>query len=63
MSGGPREWTMTTAESSGARRIIKGGENGGSREKGFRCAFATDDAEGYADLTLSFRCCRNADEK
>ena len=56
MSGGPREWTGTEAGSSGKRRVVKGGLRG-NNERGSRCAFETDESVGYADATLSFRCC------
>ena len=47
--------------SSGAgRRIVKGGMRN-NPEKGTRCAFQTDQNEGYSDGLLSFRCCRDLD--
>ena len=55
LSGGLREWTATKA-GKGQRRVVKGGLRGNS-ERGSRCAFAVDEAEGFADSTLSFRCC------
>ena len=60
MSGGPREWTGTSAFSSDSRRVVKGGLRG-NNERGSRCAFAVDESATYADSTLSFRCCLDAD--
>jgi len=56
MSGGPREWTNTPTGSKGQRRVVKGGLRS-NNERGSRCAFAVDESAGYADSTLSFRCC------
>ena len=61
MSGGQREWTATQA-GKGARRIVKGGLRGNG-ERGSRCAFAVDEAEGFADSTLAFRCCLGIGEE
>jgi len=58
MSGGPREWTATQASSSD-RRVVKGGMKA-NHARGSRCAFAVDEFEGYAEGTLSFRCCLSA---
>ena len=60
MSGGPREWTATTAGSSGNRQVVKGGMRS-NNERGSRCAFAVDESAAFADATLSFRCCMSAD--
>lgn len=60
MSGGPREWTESKADNAGKRRVVKGGLRGNS-ERGTRCAFAVDESANYADSTLSFRCCLDAD--
>jgi formylglycine-generating enzyme required for sulfatase activity len=57
MSGNFSEWTASPASGS-SRRIVKGGMRD-NPEKGTRCAFQTDQAEGYSDGYLSFRCCRN----
>jgi serine/threonine protein kinase len=61
MSGGPREWSSVVAGSKGNRRVVKGGLRSNS-ERGSRCAFAVDEAAGYADSTLSFRCCLGPDD-
>lgn len=60
MSGGPREWTDSTSDASGTRRVVKGGLLG-NNERGSRCAFAVDESSSYADTNLSFRCCLDAD--
>ncbi|MFT4976050.1 MAG: serine/threonine protein kinase [Myxococcota bacterium] len=60
MSGGPREWSASEANSSGTRRVVKGGLRG-NNERGSRCAFAVDESGTYADSSLSFRCCLDAD--
>ena len=56
LSGGPREWTASAAGSKGTRRVVKGGLRA-NNARGSRCAFAVDESAGYADSTLSFRCC------
>lgn len=56
LSGGLREWTSTPAGTKGNRRVVKGGFRA-NHESGSRCAFSLDEAVGYADGTLSFRCC------
>ncbi|MEC7946230.1 MAG: SUMF1/EgtB/PvdO family nonheme iron enzyme, partial [Myxococcota bacterium] len=61
MSGGPREWTSGIAGSKGNRRVVKGGLRANA-ERGTRCAFAVDEAAGYADGTLAFRCCLTAED-
>lgn len=61
LSGGLREWTATTAGSSGNRRVVKGGLRG-NPARGSRCAFAVDEAATYADTTLGFRCCLGVGE-
>jgi formylglycine-generating enzyme required for sulfatase activity len=60
LSGGMKEWTATPAKSEKGRRVVKGGLLS-SAEKGARCAYATDDNEGYSHGTLSFRCCRDVE--
>jgi formylglycine-generating enzyme required for sulfatase activity len=60
MSGGPREWTSTTAgKGSADRRVVKGGMRA-NHTRGSRCAYALDESARYADATLSFRCCLSA---
>jgi serine/threonine protein kinase len=60
MSGGPREWTSTTAgKGSSDRRVVKGGMRA-NHTRGSRCAYALDESARYADATLSFRCCLSA---
>lgn len=59
MSGGPREWTSSTA-AGGERRVVKGGMKT-NHARGSRCAFAADEWEKFAESTMSFRCCLSAD--
>ena len=59
MSAGPREWTSTEAGSAG-RRVVKGGMKA-NHKRGSRCAFSMDESGGYADASLSFRCCLSAE--
>ena len=61
MSGGFREWTAT-ATTRKDRRIVKGGLRGNSM-RGSRCAFSVDEDMGYAETTLTFRCCMDVDAK
>lgn len=56
LSGGLREWTSTPAGTKGNRRVVKGGFRA-NHQRGSRCAFSLYEAVGYADGTLSFRCC------
>jgi serine/threonine protein kinase len=58
MSGGAREWTSTGKGSAG-RRVVKGGMKA-NHKRGSRCAFSMDESGGYADASLSFRCCLDA---
>lgn len=58
MSGGFREWTASAKESKPSRKLVKGGQRG-NYERGTRCAFGVDEDEGYAEATMSFRCCKN----
>jgi len=60
LSGGMKEWTGTPAKDAANRRIVKGGLLT-SAEKGARCAYSTDDSEGYSHGTLAFRCCRDVE--
>ena len=60
MSGNFAEWTSSAPPSGSGRRIVKGGMRN-NPEKGTRCAFQTDQNEGYSDGLLSFRCCRDLD--
>ena len=50
MSAGPREWTSTTG-ASGNRFITKGGavKALGHNERSYRCAYQSDEYEGYSD--------------
>ncbi len=59
LSGGVREWTGTLAGAKGNRALVKGGLRA-NNARGSRCAFAVDESTGYADGTLSFRCCLDA---
>ena len=78
LSGGKREWTSTQAGSKENRRVVKGGLSSNSsmsgentkeptldpiKRRGSRCAFAVDESIGYADNTLSFRCCLDVGAK
>lgn len=58
MSAGPREWTSTSG-ASGNRFLTKGGavRGIGHNERSYRCAYQSDEYEGYSDKALSFRCC------
>ncbi|MBX2799051.1 MAG: SUMF1/EgtB/PvdO family nonheme iron enzyme [Myxococcales bacterium] len=58
ISGGFREWTSTSPKKG--RALVKGGLKS-SPEKGTRCSMATDESTGFADQSISFRCCRNPD--
>jgi serine/threonine protein kinase len=58
MSGNFREWTSTPG-SNDKRRLVMGGLKN-NPQKGTRCAFATDEATVFQDVTLSFRCCMDA---
>lgn len=58
-SGGFREWTQDARPGKNDRKIVKGGHRGNS-ERGTRCAYYVDESMGYADSTLSFRCCLDA---
>jgi hypothetical protein len=40
--------------------VVKGGLRA-NNGRGSRCAFAVDESIGYADATLSFRCCLDDD--
>ena len=56
LSGGFREWTADSPGQRDTRKIVKGGQRG-NPERGTRCAFSVDEATGYAEPTLGFRCC------
>lgn len=58
MSAGPREWTSTPGASE-TRFLTKGGnlKGIGHNERFYRCAYQSDEYEGYTDKQLSFRCC------
>ena len=56
ISGGFREWTADSPGQRESRKIVKGGQRG-NPERGTRCAFSVDEATGYAEPTLGFRCC------
>ncbi|MED5369607.1 MAG: bifunctional serine/threonine-protein kinase/formylglycine-generating enzyme family protein [Myxococcota bacterium] len=58
MSGGFREWTGTAKESNDSRKVVKGGQRG-NYERGTRCAFGVDEDKGYAEATMTFRCCKD----
>lgn len=60
MSGNFREWTSTPYRGNDKRRIVKGGLKG-DPQKGARCAASNDEAVGFKDPSLSFRCCRDLD--
>jgi len=73
ISGGFMEWTATAPEGRDSRRYVMGGVRGdGSSdasqtqrervERGYRCAYSTDQSTGYSHQTLTFRCCKAADE-
>jgi serine/threonine protein kinase len=73
MSGGFMEWTASAPEGLDSRRYVMGGTRAdgsatasqSSRhrvERGYRCAYSTDQSIGYSHQTLSFRCCKAADE-
>lgn len=55
LSGNFREWTSSSPKPG--RRVVKGGEP--AAQRGFRCAFQTDEREDYSQANLSFRCCRD----
>ena len=58
LSGNLREWT--SSETKPGRVVVKGGLNS-KPERGTRCAYTEDESSTYADKSLSFRCCRDAD--
>jgi serine/threonine protein kinase len=58
MSGNLREWTST--ETKPGRVVVKGGLNS-NPERGTRCAYTEVESSTYADKSISFRCCRDAD--
>lgn len=60
MSGNFREWTGSAPNGKDSRRVVKGGYPNNS-ERGTRCAFTTDEAVGFKDSAMSFRCCRDAE--
>ncbi len=60
MSGNFREWTSTLQAGSDNRVEVKGGVRA-APEKGTRCAFSKDERKSYADKSIGFRCCRDAD--
>ena len=60
MSGNFREWTSTLQQGSDNRVEVKGGVRA-APEKGTRCAFSKDERVSYADKSIGFRCCRDAD--
>ena len=60
MSAGPREWTDTFA--SNKEVVIKGGGYKVPKdERTNRCSFSQSMKAEWADTSLSFRCCRDAD--
>ncbi|MCB9759280.1 MAG: protein kinase [Alphaproteobacteria bacterium] len=59
MSGGFREWTDSSPPNKPDRKVVKGGLRGNA-ERGSRCAFSVDEDAGYAEATLTFRCCISA---
>ncbi|MEC7987151.1 MAG: SUMF1/EgtB/PvdO family nonheme iron enzyme [Myxococcota bacterium] len=64
MSAGPREWTKTEPSSSKEKRILKGGDVGGSGEKIYRCSYQTQESmtSSIPDPSRAFRCCLDADK-
>ena len=58
MSGGFREWTDSAKDAKPTRKLVKGGQRG-NYERGTRCAYGGDENEGYAESTMTFRCCKN----
>ena len=64
LSAGPREWTDTAPASSASKRIMKGGDVGGSGEKRFRCSYETQESMSSAvpDPSRAFRCCLDVDK-
>ena len=73
MSGGFQEWTATPGGDAAGRYLIKGGVKGTWSpeasieqqqrvERGYRCAYAVDRAQGFSNELLSFRCCMDVPE-
>ena len=62
MSAGPREWTDTFANDTEV--VIKGGGYKMPKdERTNRCSFSQSMKAEWADSSLSFRCCRDAEEE
>jgi hypothetical protein len=59
MSGGVREWTVTSDASQKSFKVVKGGKPG-EAQRGSRCSFAEARNPGLSD-GIGFRCCQDAD--